>query len=171
MDEKINNTFQDKIEKIRSRCTFDFIKLAFFQMPKNCKQVKQVYASGNISKRYLRMVIQTRIGLAGQVMKTGRPAFVIDVDKEIKPHNLQQYPIIMAEGLKSLGAVPLFESNQVIGVVLAGFRTSNKMTEERIHRFITKVKHEFKSLKDQELVNNDASNTSILTRDINKSIQ
>lgn len=147
MNDQLN--FQEKIERIKERCAFDFINLAFFNAHIGSKPA---YVSGNKSTRYLRIVLQKRKGLAGQVIKTGRPAFVIDVEKEIMPEDFQDYPIIMAEGLKSLGALPLFEGNQVIGVVLAGFRTINKMTEELIQCFKHGVKQEFASLDNQELV-------------------
>lgn len=151
MDTRLDTTIQNKIENIRKRCEFDFIKLAFFQGREMDRNIKPVYASGNRSMRYMRIVLQTRKGLAGQVLKTGRPAFVINVDEEIKQTDFHQYPIIMAEGLKSLGALPLFEESKVIGVILAGFRTKNKMTNELIERFKSEVKLEFGSLENKEL--------------------
>ena|SRR5690625_3911607 len=170
MNEQYDNTFQLKIEKIRERCTFDFINLAFLRVLHQRKEEKLVYASGNTSSRYLRIVLQSRKGLAGQVIKTGRPAFITDVDKEIKSENLQNYPIIMAEGLKSLCALPLFEDENVVGVVLAGFRTSNKMSQELIQQFTYEVRQAFDHLKSRELVNSDESFTSIPARSINKSV-
>jgi len=146
MDEQANCTFQEKIEKIKKQCDFDFIKLAFLQKPNGNEKAAPIYVSGNISMRYLRIVIQTRIGLAGQVAKTGRPAFIIDAEKEIKPEEVQQYPIIMAENLNSLCALPLFQHGEVIGVVLAGFRSSNRMTADVIEKFKKEVKHKFRLL-------------------------
>lgn len=148
---RLDTIIQNKIESIRNQCEFDFIKLAFFQRYEMDINTKSVYASGNRSMRYMRIVLQTRIGLAGQVLKTGRPAFVINVDEEIKQSDFHKYPIIMAEGLKSLGALPLFKEEQVIGVLLAGFRTKNKMTYEIIERFKSEVKSEFGSLENKEL--------------------
>src|SRR5690625_2256952 len=153
MNEQLSSIFQKKIEKVRNQCKFDFIKLALFQPSIFNSDVHPVYASGNTSKRYMRIVIQTGKGLAGQVMKTGRPAFVVNVDKEIKWKDMHQYPIIMAEGLKSLGALPVFKNNQVIGVVLAGFRKTNKMTDELIEQFKNEVNQEFEFLENQEMVN------------------
>lgn len=137
---------QEKIEEIRVRCNFDFIKLALLQQTANYPELKSVYGSGNRSNRYLRIVLQTGKGLAGQVLKTGRPAFIVNVDEEINREDLHHYPIIIAEGLKSLGALPLYDDNRVIGVVLAGFRTSNKMTEELILNFQKEVSNEFGAL-------------------------
>lgn len=143
---------QEKIEKVRERCQFDFIKLAIVQTVANKHKLKSVYGSGNRSERYLRMVLQTGKGLTGQVLKTGRQAFVKSVDKEINQENYHQYPIIMAEGLKSLGALPLFDGECVFGVVLAGFRENGKMTEEVIDKFNREVKREFCPLSVKEMV-------------------
>src|SRR5699024_9927825 len=99
---------QKNIENIRETCRFDFIKVALVETMIDHLSFKHAYASGNVSNRYVRIVLRKRIGLAGLVFKTGRPHYIINADKEITPANMSQYPIIIAEGLKSLGAVPLF---------------------------------------------------------------
>lgn len=137
---------QERIEKIKDKCHFDFIKIAFLQNASNTYEIKSVYGSGNNSKRYLRIILKTGKGVAGQALKTGRPVFIVNVDEEIKRKNLHHYPIIMAEGLKSIGAIPLYEESRVIGVVVAGFRSYNKMTDELIDQFNHRVTKEFSSL-------------------------
>lgn len=132
-----------KLETIREQLKFDFIKAAFIKTDFAEKHVKSVYALGNNSDRYMRIVLQKRIGLAGLVIKTGRPHYIVNVAKEISPENRLQYPIILAEGLKSLGAVPIFHNREVVGVVLAGFRTFDKMTEQIVEQFEEMVTNEF----------------------------
>lgn len=129
---------QQQIEDIRVACQFDFIKLAFLKNNGENDKVP-VFVSGNTSMRYLRIVIQTRMGLAGIVSKTGRPAFIYDAETEISEEDRFRYPIIMAEGLKSLGALPLFKNGEVVGVVLAGFRSPDKMTDDLIELFKKEV--------------------------------
>jgi|SRR5690625_751739 len=134
---------QKNIEEIRQICHFDFIKVTLAETIINEHTFKHAYASGNISNRYVRIVLQKRIGLAGLVFKTGRPHYIVNADKEVTPENMSQYPIILAEGLKSLGAVPLFHDHNVVGAVLAGFRTANQMTEEKKCLFESEVKQKF----------------------------
>lgn len=148
---------QGKIEKIKSVCDFDFILLCFLQDENHPSKWKQVYASGNRSSRYMRIVVQKRIGLTGLAMKTGRPHFIINAEKEIQKKELTQYPIIMAEKLKSLGAVPLLANNQVIGVLLAGFRSVNQMTDGCIEKFKNEVHRHFQGYFDEELGHNEGN--------------
>ena len=90
--------------------------------------------------------MKKRIGLAGRVIKTGRPHFITDVAKVIPEEMLEQYPIILAENLKSLRAVPLLNNDEVIGVVLAGYRISGKMSEQTMGQFEHVVNRQFASL-------------------------
>lgn len=137
---------QKNIENIRETCQFDFIKVALVETMIDHFSFKHAYASGNVSNRYVRIVLRKRIGLAGLVFKTGRPHYIINADKEITPANMSQYPIIIAEGLKSLGAVPLFYQHRVVGVVLAGFRTADQMTDHKKVKFEHEVDHYFGEL-------------------------
>lgn len=133
----------NKMEKVRHYLRFDFIKVAFIETEIEHMKYQPVYALGNRSDKYMRIVLQKRIGLAGLVIKTGRSHYIRNVAEEISPENRLRYPIILAEGLKSLGAVPIFHQHEVVGVVLAGYRTVNKMTESTIAEFENIVKREF----------------------------
>lgn len=134
---------QQNIEYIREVCSFDFIKVTLAKTEIGEHSFNQTYASGNVSNRYVRIVLQKRIGLAGLVYKTGRPHYIVNAAKEITTDQIPQYPIILAEGLKSLGAVPLFDHDHVVGVVLAGFRTANQMTDKTKQQFEREVKRKF----------------------------
>ena len=46
---------------------------------------------------------------------------------------LYNYPIVVAEGLKSFGAIPLYKYNRVKGVLLVGYRTEKKLTPRRFY--------------------------------------
>src|SRR5699024_1098781 len=138
MSIKTADALQHIVEEIRHTCAFDFIKLALLKHKNESDQLP-VIVSGNTSMRYLRIVVQTRMGLAGIVSKTGRPAFIYDAETEINEEDRFRYPIIMAEGLKSLGALPLLKDGEVIGVVLAGFRGPHQMTEGLIASFKKEV--------------------------------
>lgn|SRR5690625_3231700 len=143
---------QQNIESIRETCQFDFIKVTLAERLIGNYTFKHAYASGNVSNRYVRIVLRKRIGLAGLVFKTGRSHYIVNADKEITAENMSQYPIIIAEGLKSLGAVPLFYEHRVVGVVLAGFRTADQMTEVKRKTFEREVNHYFGRLFQERAV-------------------
>lgn len=146
---------QKTIENIREICEFDFIKVALAETTIGNYTLDAAYASGNVSNRYVRIVLQKRIGLAGLVLKTGRPHYIINADEEITPANMSQYPIILAEGLKSLGAAPIFYQQRVIGSVLAGFRSVDQMTPEKRHLFETEVSERFGRMFTKRVVKNE----------------
>lgn len=143
---------QSNIEAIRATCKFDFVKIVFATKEFAPNNKKQVYATGNRSDRYMRIVVKKRNCLAGLVFKTGRPHFIINIDEELTNDELIYYPIVIAEKLKSIGAVPIISDDKVIAVVAAGFRSANKMTDDVIECFQQQVTRTFHTLFTMELI-------------------
>lgn len=80
------------------------------------------WVRGNISDRYMHMTSRPGKGLNGAVVKVGR-GMSIHVAELIARRQLHEYPLLLAEKLRSAYAVPLMEGRQVIGVLLTGNRT------------------------------------------------
>ena len=112
--------YQQEIECLRDHFDFDFVGLALVQSVELRFELKWVFATGNRSNRYQRVVLQTGKGVAGHVFKTGKPFLVEDAEKMLGKRDLYNYPIVVSEGLKSFGAIPLYKNNCVKGVLLVG---------------------------------------------------
>ena len=121
--------YQLEIDQIRDQFGFDFVALNIVNSIDNSPILKWQYASGNLNNRYQRIVLHPGKGIAGTVFKTGKPMIIKNVDNEVPMNDLLRYPIVVAESLKSIGAVPLWESNRVVGVLLVGFREQYKLTD------------------------------------------
>ena len=124
--------YQTLIEQIRSAANFDLVAIALFEPAENQHVLKWKYASGNLNDRFKKVVLQTGKGIAGMVFKTGKPLLIRDTAEFADSKNLFNYPILTFERLKSLGAVTLWHNGRVAGVLLAGFRESGLMTEEKL---------------------------------------
>jgi len=78
-------------------------------------------AAGNLSDRYLRMATRPGKGLNGSVVKVGRGA-TLHVAELIAKRELHEYPILLAEKLRSAYAAPVMPGDKVRGVLLVGDR-------------------------------------------------
>ena len=133
--------YQLAIDQLRQQFDFDFVALNIVNTIDDSPILKWQYAAGNLNNRYQRVVLHPGKGIAGTVFKTGKPMLVKNVDEEIPKSELFCYPIILAENLKSIYAVPLWENHRVVGVLLVAFRKQNSFTDtsfEKFHHYITK---------------------------------
>lgn len=121
--------YQEEIDKLRDRFQFDFVSMALVQPAEDRFVLTWQYASGNINDRYKRIVLHSGKGIAGIVFKTGKPMLIQNVNADIESRDLFNYPIIVAEQLKSLGAVPLWDGTRVMGVLLVGYRAENRLNK------------------------------------------
>lgn len=146
--------YQQEIEHLRDHFAFDFVGLALVQSIEFRFELKWVFATGNRSDRYRRIVLQTGKGVAGHVFKTGKPFLVEDTEKMLGRTDLYNYPIVVAEGLKSFGAIPLYKYNHVKGVLLVGYRTEKKLTSTCFAEFKQMVGPTFGPFYNKEMVEN-----------------
>lgn len=143
--------YQGAIEKLRDRYGFDFTAVALVQPAAERFVLTWQYASGNINDRYKRIVLYSGRGLAGIVFKTGKPELIKSVSSELNAQELFNYPIVVAERLKSLAALPLWSNQRVTGVLLVGFRQDHRMTEDMITMLQDSIGQEFGSIYDKEM--------------------
>lgn len=143
MKNQPNYQYQAEIEKLRDRFQFDFVSLALVQPAEDRFVLTWQYASGNMNDRYKRIVLHSGKGIAGIVFKTGKPMLIQNVNTDIESRDLFNYPIIVAEQLKSLGAIPLWEAARVQGVLLVGYRAENRLTQAAFDQFQEGLGREF----------------------------
>lgn len=127
--------YQQEIEQLKAHFGFDFVAVALVQSADRHFELKWEYAAGNQSNRYRRIVLQTGKGVAGHVFKTGKPFLVRDVEVLLDKKDLFNYPIVVSEGLKSFGAIPLYKYNRVKGVLLVGYRVGKSLTSQEFEDF------------------------------------
>ncbi|HJF31128.1 MAG TPA: GAF domain-containing protein [Sporosarcina psychrophila] len=144
--------YQQEIERLKDLFEFDFVALALVQSVESRFAHKWEYVSGNRSNRYRRITLQTGKGIAGHVFKTGKPLFIQDVATTLAPNDLFNYPIVVAEGLKSFGAIPLYKYNRVNGVLLVAYRDDKRMTTETFIEFENNVGPNFGPYYSKEMV-------------------
>lgn len=152
MYEQQRFNYEQAIQLIKGQFQFDFVALALVQSAQLNFPLKWEYVLGNQSLRYKRIVLQKGKGIAGGVFKTGKSMLMLNVDDELKKDDLFNYPIIVAEGLKSFGAMPLYREGRVEAVLLAAFREPRKMTAEQFERFELAVGEVFGTYYNKEMV-------------------
>ncbi|WP_339252185.1 GAF domain-containing protein [Sporosarcina sp. FSL W8-0480] len=155
MKEWVGFNFQQEIEHIRDVFGFDYVAIALVQTPERGFELKWAHVTGNKSERHRRIILQSGKGIAGLVFKTGKAMFVGDALRELGTDNPFNYPIIVAEGLKSFGAIPLFKYNRVYGVMLVGYRKSEALTPEQFEEFKRVIGTKFGPFYDKEMVKDE----------------
>lgn len=144
--------FEKAIQKVKDQFQFDFVALALVQSAQFHFVLKWEYVLGNRSMRHKRIVLQKGKGIAGNVFKTGKPMFMANVEVELRREDLFNYPIIVAEGLTSFGATPLYRNGRVEAVLLAAFRNHRRMTPELFEKFQAAVAEVFGTYYNKEMV-------------------
>lgn len=152
MKERVGFNYQQEIERLKELFRFDYIGIALVQSPERRFELRWVYVTGNRSERYRRIKLQSGKGIAGLVFKTGKPIFVEDADEKWSASDLFNYPIVQVEGLKSLGAIPLYQDNRVKGVMLVGYRSGRQLTEVQFEQFKQAIGPEFGQFYNKEMV-------------------
>lgn len=152
MIEQQSFDYQMEINQLKEQFDFDFVALALVQAAEYCHEFKWEYVSGNRSNRYKRIVLQTGNGVAGHVFKTGKPMLVTDTVAVLGAENLYNLPIVVAEGLTSFGAIPLYKYNRVKGVLLVAYRDNRKMTSMLFTKFQEVIGPNFGPFYSKEMV-------------------
>lgn len=156
MKERVGFNYEQEIERLKGLFGFDFVGIALVQSPERRFELRWVYVTGNRSERYRRIKLQSGKGIAGLVFKTGKPMYVKDADEEWSAGDLFNYPIVSIEGLKSLGAIPLYQDTRVKGVMLVGYRSGGQLTEEQFEQFQQEIGTEFGPFYNKEMVKDES---------------
>lgn len=144
--------FEEAMKQIKNQYDFDLVALALVQSAKYSFVLKWAHILGNKSERYRRIVLQTGKGIAGTVLKTGKPMRMSSVELELHKADLYNYPIIVSESLTSFGAMPLFQEGRVNGVMLVAFRDKRVVTPELFKEVKQSIGQHFGPYHNEEMV-------------------
>lgn len=145
--------FEQALQNVKDQFQFDFVALALVQPAQFRFVLKWEYVLGNRSERYKRIVLQTGKGIAGNVFKTGKSLRIENVGTDLSREGIFNYPIVAAEALTSFGAIPLYKSGRVKGVLLGAFRNSQHiMTSGLLKEFEDTVGEVFGPYYNKEMV-------------------
>jgi nitrogen regulatory protein A len=117
------------LSELRQLTSTDFAALAWSNQGDYI--IRWKYASGNRNERYKRIILRPEKGIAGKVMRSGRP-MILDSFTLKRGDDPQEYPILLAEGLKSIIGMPVLINQRVMGVLLVGCRYTRSFENEVI---------------------------------------
>ncbi len=121
--------FQQQLNDLRVNEGYDFAGVALYEHHNSSAPIKWHYVSGNTNQRYKMIILCKGRGLAGMVMKTGKRMIIDDVASSLSPEDKIKYPILIAEDLTAMVAIPLCYNNQVYGVLLLGQRDGKALPD------------------------------------------
>jgi nitrogen regulatory protein A len=127
-----NEEIQNELDSICKITSSDFSGLAWIDQQDS--RIRWLYASGNSNERFKRLAQKPGRGLAGLVLKLGRP-IVIDAGKTgLELSRVQyDYPIMLVEHLHTAIAVPITVHDETRGVLLIGNRSERYYEENDLH--------------------------------------
>ncbi|BAE82127.1 MULTISPECIES: GAF domain-containing protein [Desulfitobacterium] len=121
------------LEKVRADIGSDFVGLACHDFDSH--HIRWQYVAGNLNNLYRKITLWPGRGIAGKVVASGRPMALEDFALK-SGDDAREYPILLAEDLRSVMAAPIIECDHVKGVLLIGFRTPHRFTEETLAQLV-----------------------------------
>jgi nitrogen regulatory protein A len=140
---QLEEQIQEHLDSFRAEIGADFVALALTE-PDHV--IRWKYASGNRNDRYKRIVLRPGKGLAGKVMCLGRP-IQMKFDEPQSMDDPRDYPILLAEGLKSLVGVPINSGERIPGMMLVGCRAHREFSPEEIAHISAKANEFLEMIK------------------------
>lgn len=121
----------DLLEQFRSALALDYAAVA--RVDERDNQIRYEQVTGNKTNRHIQMVKRPGNGIAGLVVRHGRPVR-IDAGRDDLAELKTQYPIMLAEKLEAVLAVPIFRGEAVGGVLLGAVRRSRRFSSDETER-------------------------------------
>lgn len=130
----ISDKYQELINKIYNTNDYDFVAIAL-QEDVSPHYTKWCYTVGNTNQKFRNIVLRRGFGIAGLVLKTGKPFLNNHLDDFVYS-NTMYTPIAKVEALKSAVAVPLIDKDSMLtnGVLLVGYRSSKHFESSDIEK-------------------------------------
>lgn len=119
-----------ELAKLRQHILADFSALSW--VGRNEKLLRWKIVSGNSNERFKQIAQKPGKGLAGIVIRHGRP-FIVDGRMPGIERVRLEYPIMIAEHLLSAAAVPVWISAEEKGVLLAGMRSVHLYQDQELN--------------------------------------
>lgn len=128
-EENQNQAIQNELISLCKLTASDFSGIAWIDQ--HDSRIRWLYGSGNSSDRFKRLALKPGHGLAGLVLKLGRPIIIDASMQDLELARIQyNYPIMLVEKLQAALAVPLKIQNETRGVLLVGNR-SERLYDEK----------------------------------------
>lgn len=137
-----SNRYVESLRYLKGKFGFDFASIACL-VDEQYHMLSWMYATGNQSRRYRRIVVEAGQGIAGSVFLSGKAMIIQNACQELNEDELLEHPIILAEDLVSEMAVPLWKEGKVKGVLLLAKRTENLITRELFERVLKELENGF----------------------------
>lgn len=114
---------------LREEIGCDFCAIGLADSPAH--SLRWPVASGHTNERYMNISERPGRGFSATVLKIGR-AMPLSMSELVCSRQLQEYPLLLAENLRSAYAVPLYKGLEPTGVLITGERRKRVYrTEER----------------------------------------
>jgi nitrogen regulatory protein A len=127
-----NEEIQDELDSLCKITTSDFSGLAWIDQQDS--RIRWLYASGNSNERFKQLALKSGRGLAGLVLKLGRPIIIDAGMRDLELSRVQyNYPIMLVEHLQTAIAVPITVYDETRGVLLIGNRSERYYEENDLH--------------------------------------
>lgn len=110
-----------QLEQLLARTSSDFAAIAAVGCEAD-RTIRWLCGSGNGNERFLQMKEKSGAGIAGWVVRHGRPLAVRSKEPDAERRR-RSYPIMLAESLHAAAAAPIRSDTDIVGVLLVGRRT------------------------------------------------
>lgn len=122
----MQNVFVQMCEELRESLNCDFTGIAL--QNSDGTEIRWPFVSGNINEKYKYITVRFEKGIAGKVIASGDVISIPSFPENISGKSTD-YPIMLAERLVSVVAVPLKKKEVTKGMLMAGFRNAHHFTE------------------------------------------
>lgn len=122
----------ERLDHFRDELEFEYAAVARVDGRDN--RIRYEHVTGNHTNRHIQMVNRPgNSSIAGLVVRHGRPV-VIDDSRPDLAEMKKQYPIMLAEKLEAVLAVPILHMDAVTGVLLGAVRRRRTFAAEAVKR-------------------------------------
>ena len=135
--ENIRTELSLQLDEIRQALASDFSAIARLDIRENRIRWEQV--SGNISDRLQHMMKKPGSGITGHVIRFGRP-YILDANTPQLDQERQRYPIMLAEKLMCVMAIPISREERIAGVLILGHRQERFYTNDDVRKAVESAK-------------------------------
>lgn len=126
--------YQQVVDQLYQTSDFDFVGIAL-QSAQPPHQITWQYVAGNQSEQFRNIVLRSGIGIAGLVVRTGKP-FWKNALRATSYSDALYTPIAASGSLTAAAAIPILATpfRLVVGVLLVGYRSTQTVSEATVSR-------------------------------------
>lgn len=125
----MQNFFVKMCDDLKGTLACDFAGIAL--QNSNGTEIRWPFVSGNTNEKYKHITVRFEKGIAGKVIASGNTISILSFPENIIGKSTD-YPIMLAEKLVSVVAVPLKQNEVAKGVLMAGFRKPHPFSHQEL---------------------------------------